>query len=570
MVSAAPTRRTLVFPSGAAEARRSSARVPVPRPSERPTVPTLPPVEEADSGTSNTEIIELSASALESCSLAEHLDGDPRAAAPSVPALPAPRSSSRARARASLSSAAAGVADALSGVPRGILGMAAARGVLAQAALGAAAVALIVGVASPVGSPWALSSWGGAIASAASGAGAPRVARQVKADRTALASHADEPVALPPAGGCAAAGHSRLLAPRAHIASGLDVGVVESGFGVGYAASAEEAVGVRLDPALAHGESRVRVKGTLPVRHLAIDATSSEADGDLDLRVDSGAARTVIVEGGGAPVRLEIVGGRVMVSAGRGAPAKAAWAVPGAAFAAAAAPPAAPAAAAPAAPARAATRTASAIPDGIPATRVPRPPVVAFEAPVEIRAAARDGGGAVVVLRRASTIFVGLLDADLAAEGPLVTLERPGVAIGNPAVSAFGGGAAIAWAERRFADKEWSVVVASVGAPDDAARNLRVVGAGMSPSLAALPDGDLLLAHAVGGAGAHRVVAHRLVREAGLAPRGEPVFVSPEGINAGQPAAAVAPDGRALVAFFAAGPARASLLATPLVCDPGL
>ncbi|HSO38676.1 MAG TPA: hypothetical protein VLT33_39370, partial [Labilithrix sp.] len=47
--TAAPTRRTLAFPS--------LERAPSARPSERPTLPTLPPVE---------EVIELSASALES------------------------------------------------------------------------------------------------------------------------------------------------------------------------------------------------------------------------------------------------------------------------------------------------------------------------------------------------------------------------------------------------------------------------------------------------------------------------------------------------------------------------
>jgi hypothetical protein len=115
------------------------------------------------------------------------------------------------------------------------------------------------------------------------------------------------------------------------------------------------------------------------------------------------------------------------------------------------------------------------------------------------------------------------------------------------------------------------VVASFVSATDgeQEAPTLRAVGAGMSPALVALPDGDLLLAYAVGGAGTHRVVAQRLARD--LTPRGEPIAVSPEALNAGQPAIAMGAGGRALVAFFGAETGRApSVLATPLACDPGL
>lgn len=167
-------------------------------------------------------------------------------------------------------------------------------------------------------------------------------------------------------------------------------------------------------------------------------------------------------------------------------------------------------------------------------------------------------------------MWVGLLDHELVPEGPLVAIVRSGVTTGMPAVSAYGGGAAIAWAERKIGEKEWNVVAASIGGPDDEARNVRVVAPGMSPSLAALPDGDLLLAYAEGGAGAHRVVARKLARDRALEPRGEPLVVSPSELNAGQPSAAVAGDGRGLVAFFAAGTGRATVVARPLACDPGL
>ena len=89
----------------------------------------------------------------------------------------------------------------------------------------------------------------------------------------------------------------------------------------------------------------------------------------------------------------------------------------------------------------------------------------------------------------------------------------------------------------------------------------------MSPSLATLPNGELLLAYAVGTAGAHHVVVVRLGRD--LEPRGEPVAVSPGELNAGQPAAVMGADGRGLVAFFSTARGQsASVLATPLACAP--
>jgi hypothetical protein len=97
----------------------------------------------------------------------------------------------------------------------------------------------------------------------------------------------------------------------------------------------------------------------------------------------------------------------------------------------------------------------------------------------------------------------------------------------------------------------------------------RVLGEGVSPALAAFPDGDLLLVYTTGTLGAHRVVAQRLGR--GLEPRGEPLVLTPETADAVQPVAAVRPDGRVLVAFFTAERGRRTAVqATPLACDPGL
>lgn len=519
-----PTRKTLVFPHGDPP-DADTPRAPGARPSERPTVPSVHAFgnDEDDSSSPRAgSILELSASDLESEDFPD--------AAPSVPtplttdsstALRLSRATSDRPAIRRLREELEHSMDALQEMPRRLLAGLAIRSVLANAAAGALVI-------------WLVASGGHEGTDIArGGAGAPRAMRTTAPDFTPLASRVADVPAPPPAGGCANAGPPRMLASRAHLPSGIDVSVFESGFGVGFASGPAEAVGLRVDGSLAREADRVRVRtGGAVVKHVAVDPAREDGDGELDVRIDGEDTRTVVVEGETGAVKLHVVGDRLRVVAG--GKERGTWLVPG-------------------------------------ASATPRAKVVL--PPVDLRAAPRDGGGVVVVMRRGSTMWIGLLDHELAPEGALTTIARAGVTTGMPTVSPYGGGAAIAWAERRIGEKEWNVVAATVGGPDDEVRNLRVIAAGMSPSLAALPDGDLLLAHAEGGAGAHRVVARRLARAAGaaaLAPRGEPVIVSPAELNAGQPSAAVAGDGRGLVVFFAAGTGRATIVARPLACDPGL
>lgn len=192
----------------------------------------------------------------------------------------------------------------------------------------------------------------------------------------------------------------------------------------------------------------------------------------------------------------------------------------------------------------------------------------------ELRVAAREAGGAIVALRRPSALWLGLVDAEHAAEGPLLAMTRPGAVLGTPSVAAHEGGGVVAWAERQAGEREWMVMVATFSGsgrgeatePERAAPAIHAIAAGMSPAIAALPGGDLLLAYAVGAPGAHQVIVRRLGRD--LEQHGEPVVVSPEAVNAGQPATAVLADGRALVAFFGAGRGQpSSVIATPLACS---
>lgn len=354
---------------------------------------------------------------------------------------------------------------------------------------------------------------------------------------TPLATTVAPPPPRVPVGACAANHGSRVVASRAQVGPGLEVTALETGFGIGIASSNQQAVGVRVEGSRLRVAETVRVKVPAAVQHVAIDSREDESDG-LDVHVDVDDARTIIGGGDAPPFRIVARGAQVLGLTEDGRRSVPIWALPAVART------------------KPAAATAAASTSGD-----------------VLRAAAREDGGAVVALRRPGALWLGVADSSLTPEGPLVPLARKATTLGTPAVAPLGGGGVVTWAERAPGAKEWSVHV-SVFAPDGEGATLlgavRSIGAGMSPTIATLPDGDLLLAYATGGAGAHRVVAQRLGRD--LAPRGDLVMVSPETMNAGQPVAAVRSDGRALVAYFAAdrGRSGAAVVATSLDCDPGL
>jgi hypothetical protein len=316
----------------------------------------------------------------------------------------------------------------------------------------------------------------------------------------------------------------------------------------------------------------IRVKTPMTVQHVTVDP-SRDDDEALDVRLDTEDARTVFAGDNPAFRVVARSGGVIAIPDERsGMRPRFLWPLPSAPRPQAASP-----------------RPVAARPEAAPARFWPLEPSVyvppgaarpvrlsvAPPAPLlleVVRVAPRDDGGAVVAIRRPATLFVGLVDGSLTPAGPLVTIFRKGATFGAPAVAQWRSGAVVAWAERAFGEREFDVVVASI-APDGNGTPVlgpvRVIGKGMSPTIAAMPDGDLLLAYADGLAGAHRVVVRRLASD--LEPRGEPLVVSPESVNAGQPVVAVRADGRALVAFFAADRGRSgSVQAIPLACDPGI
>jgi hypothetical protein len=599
---AEPTRRTLVFP--AVEAPRAR-RIPTPpllpayrlppsslldeRPSERPTLRTLPPVDEAGprGSTSNAQVIELSASAL---------DSDP-----SLLDLGLGRDLGRGRGRDAdheldLDAARAGRFERVRGWRSRARGPRRFVGYVALATLGAGALLAVSVVASA--EPFGTASLVERVTGVSDGLhGGGRAPREAASEHTPLVLRAARDARVP-AGACAMAGASRVLAKRARLGPGLDVSVLDGGFGVGFASGIDEALGLRLDGTPLRVADRMRVHAPSGVRHVAVDAGHGDDDA-IDLRVDADDARTVVPDGGELPAfRVTAAGGWIQVVGGGLATGRVLWPVPGGAGASASASASASAGAKGkavaaarvkakgdaiveammAARARAEAQGATRTRDGfvrlgnVRATTAPAPAL-----PIDVRATTREEGGVVVALRRPSALWLGLVDGRFAAEGPLLALTRPGAVIGMPSVAPWGSGGVVAWAERPAGDHEWLVMVASFAVESANANanananapTVREIGAGMSPSIAMLPDGDLLLAYAVGVSGSHRVVVRRLGHD--LEPRGEPIMVSPDELNAGQPATAVGHDGRAVVAFFSVEHGRpSSVLATPLACAIGL
>lgn len=480
-----------MFPRSSTPVAPRSSSPAAPRPSERPTLKTLAPVDAPSSGHSNTQIIDVSAAALDS---SEGLSSTLDAIVPHATWRPW-RSG---------------------GLPS-FLGLS-----LVAAACVSEAAVLATG-------------WATGVSEGLRNRGA--VPHEVVSERTPRAMPSAPGAALPTAGTCASIGESKVIATRANFAPGLEITVVDREFNVAFAAGATDGVGLRLAASSSRVVERIHVRTKTAIRHVTAVGGRAEDDA-IDLKIDADGARSLFSEDAETSTyRVAVAGGWVHASsAGK---VRALWPVP-------------------------APRVVK-VERRVPAAAVP---FFAVPAP-DVRASVRHDGGVVVALRRASTLWLGIADGSLTPDGPLVTLIRPGAEIGMPAVTPWGGGGVAAWAERPSGEREWAVMVASFDGADEGKReapSLRPVGAGMSPSIVSLPDGDLLLAFTVGKPGAHRVLVQRLGRH--LEPRGGPIFASQEGLNAGQPAIAVAADGRALVAFFGATAAQsAHVFATPLACD---
>lgn len=336
----------------------------------------------------------------------------------------------------------------------------------------------------------------------------PRSPRLALEDRVPLgtAAGAAPEIAIPD--GCVVQDLARVIAPRAELGPGLDASVLEQGFGIGLVSKTNEATGIRLDPSTLRTAETIRVRSVFPVARVAVG--SGDEDSPLDVRIDGNDSRSF---GGERPQKVYAQKGGVfrMDAAGQ---SHLLWAIPGA----------------------------------VPKTQE------------TVRAASRSDGTTTVALRRPGVLWVGVTGAD-SIKNQLVPVVRAHKTIGSPAIA----GTTMAWAERG-ASGPFSIVAAEVendGTRTTVGTPLDIVD-GISPALATLPNGELLLTYADGAAGAHRVVAQRLGSD--LSKRGDLLVLSGAGTNAGQPAVAVDADGRAIVAYLAIENGRAEVHATALTC----
>ena len=193
----------------------------------------------------------------------------------------------------------------------------------------------------------------------------------------------------------------------------------------------------------------------------------------------------------------------------------------------------------------------------------PGPPRVASTAYGRHLVAYRAGGSA-------GRVFVGWIAGTSRRLLAPVAITTPAGQVGKPSVAASDSTGIVATSIRAGPKSPWTVRL-GLAEPGKAPGALEpfVVPAGgpggdsMAPRLAALDDGGWLLQWTEGRAGAHVVRAQTLDPE--LEPLGDPMQISPPGVNSGE-GATVATEGGALSLFLVRSAARYELWATALEC----
>lgn len=180
--------------------------------------------------------------------------------------------------------------------------------------------------------------------------------------------------------------------------------------------------------------------------------------------------------------------------------------------------------------------------------------------------------GIAFVYRRDGAVFLGAATGEgkLDLAGSVAKMAGLGDKVGSPALATSDDQVVVAWADRASADAPWKVrwTRAPVGGAASEATTFEVPAGGpgehaMSPAVAGLGKGRFLLAWTEGKTD-HRVRAIT-IDESGKA-LGEPITVSGEKVNAGQPAIAVGTDGRGVVAFLGAKGKSYELRAAAIRC----
>jgi hypothetical protein len=328
-------------------------------------------------------------------------------------------------------------------------------------------------------------------------------------------------------GDCSGAGEAKPVAPKVVVGSGIEAVAVNGGIAIGFASTARDVVAATLDPTSLGATSTVRSKSLFgDARRVtpAVLGGKLTALADADRKGDKLVGRRTVAT---APLVDIGVADAAIVWAPHGRDSYAKL------F-----------------------------------------PLDSGEGPVEaLRAIPLSGQkGIALAFRRGTSIFIGTAtgDAVLNPEGSLSSIAGLGQ-VGSPAIAASGDTVLVAWADRAQASDNWGVrwTKLKVGGTASEASSFAIPegglgGQAMSPSLAALGGGRFLFAWTEGPVQNHQVRAITLGSD-GLA-SGSPIAISGNGVNAGQPAAAVGADGRGVVAFVAAKGKAYEVQATSVSC----
>jgi hypothetical protein len=182
-----------------------------------------------------------------------------------------------------------------------------------------------------------------------------------------------------------------------------------------------------------------------------------------------------------------------------------------------------------------------------------------------------NGKGYAVAFRHAGAIWFGAFGGSPPAPlAGLIKVDGLGPQIGSPALAVSGDRVMVAWADRAAASDPWGVRWAMFRPGEESAQAKPFApppgGLGehvMSPGLAALGGGRFLLVWTEGPVSSHQVRGIT-VNETGTF--GDAFTASAEGVNAGQGQAAVLEGGRGVVAFLAGSGKTFEVSATPIQC----
>ncbi len=365
-------------------------------------------------------------------------------------------------------------------------------------------------------------------ASAAAKSSPPQASAESATATPAPGTTTESKASGPVFGSCTTAGEPKKIAPRAQIISGIEAHALGGELVLGFASSAREAVVTSLDPVSLSPTATTRAKATGgDVRRVTPTLSSGKLGAIVDVDRKNDVLATRRVAGSAGAVDVGYADGAI------------AWAPHG-------------------------------------RDSIAKLFSLEGSAPVEaLRAVALpDGKGVAVTFRRGNSINVGIATGDgvLEPAGEMSRIDGQGQ-VGSPAIAVSGDHAIVAWADRAGAEDDWGIrwTKIRIGSSTSDATPFTIPDGGlggqaMSPAIASLGGGRFLLAWTEGPVSNHQVRA--LTFDADGSPSGSPLTISADGVNAGQPAAVVGPDGRGLVAYLAAKGKSLEVHATPVSCSP--